>query len=301
MKFNQLRDFVAVAEKGSLRAAARALGLAQPAITRSIQELEHSLGAQLFIREARGVTLTPIGEGLLLRAINILGDVRRAREAVSQQQGSAEGELVVGLSIAGHLGILGQIIRPFRQRYPRVNLRVIEGLLPTLDADLRNGVVDLYVGPVLEESAPVDMHVTKLFDNRRVVIARRGHPLGSARKLSDLADAAWLTTSITHNAADELTTIFAEHRLPKPNLVCQCQSALSILTILVNSDILAMVPVQWMSSPVLRGWLDSIALEETFTAPPIMLIHRAGIGLTPAAQYFTHLVAEASRLHADSA
>ena len=100
---------------------------------------------------------------------------------------------------------------------------------------------------------------------------------------------------------DELTAIFAAHRLPPPNLVCQCQSALSIMTILVNSDILAMVPIQWVSSPVLRGWLDAIDLEETFAAPPIMLIHRAGIGLTPAAEYFTHLVTQASKLHADAA
>jgi DNA-binding transcriptional LysR family regulator len=294
MKFNQLRDFVAVAENGSLRAAARALGLAQPAITRSVQELEHSLGAQLFIREARGVSLTPIGQSLLLRAINILGDVRRAREAVTQQQGSSEGELVVGLSIAGHLGILANAIRPFRKRYPRVNLRVIEGFMPTLENDLRNGTVDLYIGPVLERSAPGDMQVTKLFDNRRVVIARRGHPLENARSLSELVDAAWLTTSITHDAADELNAAFADHGLPPPNLVCQCQSALSILTILVNSDILAMVPIQWTSSPVLRGWLSLVELEEDFAAPPIMLVHRAGLGLTPAGEYFTHLAARAA-------
>ena len=63
MKLNQLRDFVAVAERGSLRAAARETGIAQPAITRSIQALEHSLGTQLFVREARG-HLTQGGEAI---------------------------------------------------------------------------------------------------------------------------------------------------------------------------------------------------------------------------------------------
>ena len=116
MKFNQLRDFVAVAENGSLRGAARALGLAQPAITRSIQELEHSLGAQLFIREARGVRLTPIGQDFLVRAMTILGEVRRARESVHQLQDGVEGELVLGLSIAGHLGVFGKVLNRFRTR-----------------------------------------------------------------------------------------------------------------------------------------------------------------------------------------
>ena len=62
MKINSLRDFLAVAERGSLRAAARQLGLAQPAMTRSIQELEKELGVVLFERRAKGVVLTPMGE-----------------------------------------------------------------------------------------------------------------------------------------------------------------------------------------------------------------------------------------------
>ena len=68
MKLNSLRDFLAVAERGSLRAAARQLGVAQPAITRNIQELEKELGVVLFERQARGVTLSPMGEVFLRRA-----------------------------------------------------------------------------------------------------------------------------------------------------------------------------------------------------------------------------------------
>ncbi|MGA9009437.1 MAG: LysR family transcriptional regulator, partial [Xanthobacteraceae bacterium] len=59
MKLNQFRDVVAIAERGSLRAAARYLQLAQPALTRSVQELERELGAPLFERRARGMVLTP--------------------------------------------------------------------------------------------------------------------------------------------------------------------------------------------------------------------------------------------------
>ncbi len=290
MKFNQLRDFVAVAENGSLRAAARALGLAQPAITRSIQELEHSLGAQLFVREARGVRLTPIGQEFLVRAMLILGEIRRAREAVNQRQGEVDGELVVGFSSAAHLGILAKILRSFQTRYPNVRLRIIEGFLPTLEAELRNGQVDLYVGPVTERVQPADLQITKLFDNTRVVACRRGHPLTNARSFHDLADAAWLTTSITRNAEDELKQVFAEHGLGAPHLVCQCQSAFSVLTVIINTDLLAMMPVQWIESPTVSGFVEQIKLDKVFAAPPIMMVHRPGIGLTPAAEYFSHLV-----------
>lgn len=290
MKLNQLRDFVAVAEAGSLRGAARRLSLAQPAITRSIQDLEHTLGAQLFLREARGVRLTQIGETFLLRAQRILGEVRRAQEAVRQQQESVEGQLVVGLSTAAHLGIAGDVLRPFQRRFPRVRLRLIEGFLPTLENDLRNGVVDLYVGPVVAEHQPSDLQFVRLFENRRVVVARNGHPMESARRLAELEGGTWITTSITHEAEDELNAVFIRIGLPPPLLGAQAQSAMSILTLLLNSDMLAMMPVQWAKSHLLRDWLTAFDLEESFAAPPITLVHKSGLGLTPAGEYFAHLV-----------
>ena len=61
MKFSAVRDFLAVAERGSLRAAARQLNGSQPAISRSIQELERELGVVLFERSPSGVQLTPMG------------------------------------------------------------------------------------------------------------------------------------------------------------------------------------------------------------------------------------------------
>lgn len=294
MKFNQLRDFVAVAEAGSLRAASRSLNLAQPAITRSIQELEHSLGAQLFIRGARGVRLTPVGRTFLSRARSILEEIRRARDEVGQIQGKTDGDIVVGLSIAGHMGVLDRVLRPFTQRYPRIRLRVIEGFLPTLEGGLVDGSMDFFIGPAIGGRIAPDLVLTKLFDNERLVIGRRDHPLAGARTLADLRDAHWLTTSITHDAEDELSATFAERGLPAPTLMGQSQSALSVLTLLLGTDLLAMAPRQWVESPMARDLIAPIALEERFAAPPIMLVHRAGLRLTPAAEHFVTLVQKAS-------
>ena len=91
MKFNQLRDVVAIAERGSLRAAARHLALAQPALTRSVHELERELGVPLFERRARGMILTPMGEAFVRRASAVLSEVRRARDEVEQLHGGTRG------------------------------------------------------------------------------------------------------------------------------------------------------------------------------------------------------------------
>src|SRR5271169_5360032 len=100
MKLNQLRDLAAVAERGSLRAAARELGIAQPALTRSIRELEHELGIILFERRARfrGVVLTSMGEVFLHRALAAVNELRRGQEELEQMKGAATGNVAIGMS-----------------------------------------------------------------------------------------------------------------------------------------------------------------------------------------------------------
>ena len=82
MKLNHLRDVVAVADRGGLRAAARHLNLAQPALTRSLGEIERELDASLFERGARGTTLTATGQAFVARARSILNEVLPASDIV---------------------------------------------------------------------------------------------------------------------------------------------------------------------------------------------------------------------------
>lgn len=290
MKFNQLRDFVAVAEAGSLRGASSRLGVAQPAITRSVQELERGLCSQLFIRGARGVTLTPVGQVFLTRAQGILEEVRRAREEVEQISGGSRGELVVALSTAAHFGVLPRVLRRFRRRYPEVRIRLIEGFLPMLEADLDRGRIDFYVGPHPQSAVSATLRIEKVLSNERVLVARAGHPRAATTRLSDLTDADWLTTSITRDAAKELNSFFAERGLPPPRLLYHCQTALSVLSVMLNTDTLAMLPRQWVDSPAMRGVLVELPVGARFPAPNLVLVRKAGLGLTPAGQHFVDLI-----------
>lgn len=296
MKLNQLRDVRAIAEAGSLRAAARALGLAQPALTRSVHELEHELGATLFERRKKGMRLTPVGEAFVLRACAILSDVERAREEVEQISGCLGGTLVAGLSIAAHVALLPRSLQRFRNRYPDVHLRIIEGFFPTLESGLRDGTVDFYMGPQPKTAVPEGLIIEKLFDNTRLIVCRSGHPLAQVAKrhaplsLVDLADIGWVTTSITHLAEDELGALFKKQGLAPPLLVVQTQSALSLIMTLLYSDLLAMVPIQFTQFPLAKDAISSIPVKENLPAPAIVLIRRTGLPLTPAAEYFVELL-----------
>lgn len=290
MKLNQLRDVIAIAERGSLRGAARHLALAQPALTRSVHELERELGAPLFERRARGMRLTPMGESFVRRATAILSEVRRAREEVEQLSGGVGGKVVAGLSLAPHVALLPKALPAFRKHYPHVQLHLIEGLLPTLEAGLKGGSVDFYVGPQDERRLPSELVQEKLFDNTRVILGRIGHPLAGARSLRDLAGAEWAASSVTFKAEEEFRELFEQHKLPPPRLMLRSQSALTLMVTLANSDLLTMVPVQWTRFSPIANMLAAIPVKETLRAPSIVAVRRGELPLTPAAEYLLDLL-----------
>ncbi|VCU69035.1 HTH-type transcriptional regulator GbpR [Pigmentiphaga humi] len=294
MKLHQLRIVLAVADKGSLRAAARELGISQPAITHSIAELERDLGATLFERNSRGVIPTPAGTAFLQRAAVIVSEARRAREEVAQILGSDQGSVTICLSIAAHLALLPMALPLFQRRYPQVRLRIVEGAFPAHEARLRDGSMDFYIGPAPEPAPAREFAVEALFPNTRAVFARRGHPLAQARSLKDLADAGWITTGITDKAEVELLDTFERYRLPAPRLVLQAESMLSMLLALTSSDLLAMTLRQYDEFPLSRGAIQRIPIKEALPAPPIVIVRRMALPLTPAADYLCDMFRRAA-------
>jgi DNA-binding transcriptional LysR family regulator len=88
MRLNQIRDLLAVVETGSLRAAARRIGVSQPAMSKSIAQLERELQAQLLLRTARGIVLTPAGHAFVARGRVIDTEVRKAHDDLSALRGA---------------------------------------------------------------------------------------------------------------------------------------------------------------------------------------------------------------------
>jgi DNA-binding transcriptional LysR family regulator len=294
MKLSQLRHVTAIAERGSLRAAARHLGMAQPAFSRSLAELERELGAPLFERRAKGMVATPLGEAFVKRASAILNDVRRAKDEFEQLRGNSVGEVAIGLSIAAHLRLLPKSLDPFRQRYPKIRLHIIEGFYPTLAPELQDGSIDFYIGPDPGLTLPRMLRKEVLFSGERAVLCRAGHPLANARSLKELRHAEWMTTSITPRAENEIGDLFKRYRLPQPTLVLQSRSALTLLTCLINSDMLAMAPTQWTDSPIASHLLRTIPVNEEISAPPIIAVTRSDAPLSPAASYLLDLMKRAA-------
>ncbi|WP_206244662.1 LysR family transcriptional regulator [Novosphingobium terrae] len=290
MKFNHLRRFVAVAERGSMRSAARELGIPQPVITRSIQELERELGVQLFERSINGIVLTPIAEKILRRAKVMETEMERTLEEVDQYKGKEVGTLTIGLSSGAHVGILPKVLAPFRKRYPKVRIKVVEGLFPKLETDIRDGIIELYVGPIPRERFGADLTVDLLFENQRIIVGRQGHPLSQATSIMDLKDAQWVATPVMMDSENEVNAIYTAVDMPPPNIVAQASSGLSILSIVASSDLLAPLPHLWSDFISSTKFACIIPIKQTTFSPPICVARQSRLLLSPPGQFFTDLV-----------
>jgi DNA-binding transcriptional LysR family regulator len=239
MKLQQLQVFVEVARERSLRAAARRLGLTQPAVTRTIQELEADLGAVLLSRSARGVALTPSGEALQLRASQLLEDARRAREEIEQMQGELRGTLHFGVTSSIALTLLPQAVQHFRRVAPQAELAITELKFPLGLQRLREGQVDFAAMHMLPDMLDDDLRSIPLLQTDFVVMARDGHPLGGARHLAELTDAQWLRPLAEDDRPSSVVTeAFREAGLPPPRGAVRYASFAVMLGLVSGTDML---------------------------------------------------------------
>ena len=294
MKLHHLRDFLAIIDKESISSAAKYLGIAQPSLSRSIRELEKELGVPLFERHARGVALTQMGTVFAKRARMAVRELEKGRDEIGQIQGQVHGDVTVCISGVSHLTLLGTALRPFQKRYPLVNLNLIEGVYPLHENRLKEGSIDVYVGPAPEGGAPPELKVEKLFQPSRVVLARKDHPLAGAKSMRELPDDDWLTTSITDKAETEFGAIFEQIGLPPPRLSIRVSSGLTLITALISSDALVITSRTWADMPMFKNLITVLDVEEVLTAPAVALVYRAAAPPTPAAEYFCDMIRRAA-------
>jgi len=145
MELRSLHYFVQIADEGSITRAADKLGIAQPALTRRIKQLEGELGAQLLTRLPRGVRLTSAGRDFLEHARKVVAEVSRARDQIRGNPRAVRGRVVVGTSPTLAPLLLPGCVARARQLMPGVALKLVEGFSPQLLDALLAGRLDLAV------------------------------------------------------------------------------------------------------------------------------------------------------------
>ena len=154
MDLRRLRTFVTVAEEGSVSKAALRLHITQPALSRQIHDLQQELGLRLFDRVGRGLVLTAEGELLLGDCRRLLSDAGALTERAQLLRRGDTGVLKVGASAVQIEGILSTFLHRYAQRYPGVQVKLIEAVGPDILARLERG--EIHLGILLEALQPDD-------------------------------------------------------------------------------------------------------------------------------------------------
>jgi DNA-binding transcriptional LysR family regulator len=182
IELRHLRYFLAVADTLHFSRAARRLGMAQPPLSQQIKRLEQLLGHALFERTTRGVKLTPAGQLLARRARSTMEKVDEDLAQVRRLGRGEEGTLTVGFSGSVMFTELPAAIQSFRNRYPKVELRLRELVTSAQIAALLNGQIDL---AFLRDGDPTEgIRITPLLKEKYVAVLPEAHPLARRITLS---------------------------------------------------------------------------------------------------------------------
>ncbi len=296
MRLQHLHLILALAEAGSLRAAATRLNVTQPALTKSLRQLEEEFGAALVLRMPKGVRLTTAGELLAARAATAVREIERAREEVAWQQRHAQvqAQVSVGVSPAAAIVVLPGALGRLRARWPQVRVNVLDAIYPRALTMVRGGELDLAVGPLPRDGAGRDLRVQPLFDAQQVLVARAGHPLAGAQRLADLEHAAWVVTGPPHGPGDPAHLGFERLGLSTPPVTLLCESFATLVALMPSVDVIGIMPAGFFEQYAGPLGLVKLPIQDALPRVTLHAVWRADAPLTaPAARLLDTLEQEA--------
>jgi DNA-binding transcriptional LysR family regulator len=180
LELRHLKYFVTVADELHFGRAAERLGISQPPLSQQIHALELRLGAKLFERKGRGISLSHAGNALLPRAKGILAQAERAAESVARSQRGELGELHLGLVSSGPFTfVVPRVLARFRERLPEVRLLIHEMATSQQIDALEQGTID--VGVIRPEALPDGIRAIELFKDSLTVVMHASNPLAATR------------------------------------------------------------------------------------------------------------------------
>ncbi|AXF24470.1 LysR family transcriptional regulator [Burkholderia pyrrocinia] len=301
MKLHQLQALVASAEAGSIRGAARTLGLSQAAVTRALRELEASERLPLLVRAPEGIGFTEYGKTLLTHAKLVLKQLEHAQSDLERMRGRVEGRLSVGVTPWLTMTFLAETVLRFRERMPDVRLELYEALIAVAQPLLRDGSMDFALGHVQPGSAQ-EFAFEPMLRYETSVMVRAGHPRERARSIHDLLDNDWVLNFAADGQAALVDYLFTRHgaQIDERRIV-RAQSVAMLQTMLEQADMCTWCPTILAAVPPFGERMRALSLKETFEPRELGIVTRRSSTQSDAARCFIDCLLQVIRRHARSA
>lgn len=293
MTLRQVLYFIAVAENGSITAAAHQVNISQSVITQAIHALERELGAALFERHARGVALTHDGHRFLRHAHRIVAAVTDARRALSARPASVTGHLNLGVTsmVAGYY--LADLLARFRRSSPRVKVMVTEDERSYLEHLLVNGELDIAVMLVssLEDQAALEQALLVRSPFRLWLPPNHALLARDRIRLADIA--AEPLVLLTADDLETATRALWRNAPTRPNVVLRTSSVEAVRSLVATGAGLSVLPDMAFRPWSLEGdRLEARAVADIDETVDVGLVWRRGSPLPPVAAEFLEIALE---------
>jgi LysR family transcriptional regulator, pca operon transcriptional activator len=261
LRLHLLRAVDAIERHRSLLKASAALGLSQPALSKSLQELEETFQLRLFERHSRGVSPTDAGDVVVRSARRILAELRRLDEELDLLSLPGGGTVALGALPVAAAGVLPGALTRLKAAHPEMRVRLQQGRTEELLPLLASGEIDLVVGRLYAPKVPDGFEREALWTEPISIVARVQHPLFAVEQmtLDELRRYDLVLPTVTQRVGQEIETLLSALGLV-PTASLRSSSYGFIREMLHGTDLISVMPRLLMAGDLMRGTLRVLPL-----------------------------------------
>lgn len=293
MELRQLRHFIEIVRSASFGQAAEKLHITQPALSKSIRNLERALGVQLLERHPGGVLPTEYGTLFLDYATLVTTELERAVEEINQLRGRGKGVVRVGAGATMLQYLLPQAVRAFVEGDAAGSVTFQQGLRADLLARLRRGEIDIVVGSINPDHVDDDLRQEFILEDRITVVASADHPLAGrgSLTLANLTPYRWVLPDGSEAESDRLAVAFRQANLPAPTCVVRTASSVFMASVLKDGPYLSYLPKALIAMDPDYAHLVPIDVGSTIWPRVVVGVtyRRRGVMLPPVRRFINRL------------
>jgi len=299
IKLSDLHILVAVAQSGSMAKAASELAVSHPVISRSISDLEHTLGVRLLERNPRGVELTEFGRAMLNRSHAAFDELRQGVKEIEFLSDPTVGEVRIGASPPLAASFVFAVIDRLSRRYPRIVFRVVSD--ETSQSVQRQNLIERAVDLLIFRNVPtvVDEQTSFefLFDSPYVVAAGASSPWIKRRRiaLADLMNETWVLPAPDDAFGSFVTDAFRAAGLDYPRASVITAGLEIRANLLRTGRYLSVIPEFWLQLPDRHPFLRALAVELPIASAPIGIVTLKNRKPSPVVQHFIEAAREVAK------
>jgi DNA-binding transcriptional LysR family regulator len=289
VKLRDLHIVLAVADAGSMTRAAEELAVSYPVVSKTISDLERTLGVKLFDRSVSGVEPTHYGRALLQSGAAVFDEMRKGLQQIESIKQPDAGELRISSSIVVDAGLLPAILTQFSQDFPRAMLHVLHEDIATQQfANLRNRKAELMLGRLPTTMLEPDLVAEPLFDEPNVVVAGIDSRWAKRRTLtlSELVKEPWVLAGPGSLARSLQEHAFRKSGSAVPSATVMTVSLHLYMRLVETGRWLGLVPASVMRFAGKEMRIKVLPVSLLSPPAPVGFVTVKGRTLTPLAERF---------------